>query len=198
MHVVLTVLYIGFLGTAGWAGSGLRGPHRPIATWVVFAAVAVFSFLQLLAAPALFTALRRDRTAIADGQFWRLLTSAVVQDGGWAGTIFNLIALAALGLLAERLWGTRRWLALALCVQILGGLWGLVVQPIGAGTSLIDFGLGGALATTAAVVHRSPLAVVSLAAGSALLLLGDIHGGAVLAGALFALLTALPRRSQAK
>ncbi|MFI5910652.1 rhomboid family intramembrane serine protease [Dactylosporangium sp. NPDC051541] len=202
MNALLTGLYLVLLITAGRAGSGLRGPrrHPPIATCALFAAVATFSFLQLLAAPALFTALRRDRAAIADGQVWRLLTSTVVQDGGWPGTIFNLIALAVLGILAERLWGTRHWLALALVVQVLGSLWGLVVQPVGAGTSLVDFGLAGALATTAALATRHPLGFVALAAGLALLLLGDIHGGAALSGALFAVAAhrIQVRRSQAQ
>ncbi|MEV6931408.1 rhomboid family intramembrane serine protease [Dactylosporangium sp. NPDC051485] len=197
MDIVRSVLYIVLLVTAGVAGASLRGTWEPgaarrppVATMATFAVVAVFSLLQLTVAPGLFEALRRDRAAIADGQVWRLVTSVVVQDGGWPGTISNLVALAVLGTLAERLWGTGRWLGIALAVQVLGGLWGLVAQPVGAGTSLVDFGLGASLAAAAVLLGTEPRsrgpAAVSLACAVALLVLGDIHGGAAVAGAAVA------------
>ncbi len=62
---------------------------------------AVVSVLGLIV-PAVEVALRRDRTAIDHGQVWRLVTALVVQDGGVAGTVFNLAGLAAVGVLAER------------------------------------------------------------------------------------------------
>ncbi|MGI5239845.1 rhomboid family intramembrane serine protease [Dactylosporangium sp. CA-139066] len=189
MAALLSVLYIALLVTAGVAGANLRDleRRRPIVTASAFVVVAVFSLLQLTVAPALFEALRRDRSAIAHGELWRLVTSFVVQDSGWTGTIFNLLTLAVIGTLAERLWGPARWLALALVVQVLGDLWGLVVQPLGAGTSLVDFGLAASLAAAALVLDaerraRVP-AVAALAVAVVLLVLGDIHGGAAVIGA---------------
>jgi rhomboid protease GluP len=189
VYAALSVLYIVLLVTAAMAGGTLRTPRRlPVVTGVAFVVVAVCSLLQLTVAPGLFGALRRDRAAIAGGEVWRLVTSFVVQDSGWTGTIFNLAALAVLGTLAERCWGPARWIALAVAVQVLGDLWGLVVQPIGAGTSLVDFGLAASLAAAALLRHPDPrsrpLAAVSLGAGLLLLVLGDIHGGAALFGAL--------------
>ena len=64
-------------------------PSRPVLTAVTVLVVAVPSLVQLTVAPDLLAALERDRGAIADGQVWRLLTSLVVQDGGWAGTVFQ-------------------------------------------------------------------------------------------------------------
>ncbi|MER7282773.1 rhomboid family intramembrane serine protease [Dactylosporangium sp. NPDC000244] len=194
-----TVLYLVLLMTAGAAGAGLAAGRRlPPATAVLFGLVAVVSGLQLTVAPGLFEALRRDRSAIAHGEVWRLVTSCFVQDGGWPGTIFNLLALAVLGTMAERLWGTARWLLLALVVQVLGGLWGLVVQPVGGGTSLVDFGLAASLAVGALTLgsgHRPRVAAaVTLLAALALLVLGDIHGGAATAGAAGGALLALERR----
>ncbi|WP_344617578.1 rhomboid family intramembrane serine protease [Dactylosporangium salmoneum] len=208
MDILLTVLYIVLLVTAGIAGASLRGVREPgvarrppVATMATFAVVAVCSLLQLTVAPGLFEALRRDRAAIAGGEVWRLVTSVVVQDGGWSGTIFNLVALAVLGTFAERLWGTGRWLGVALVVQVLGGLWGLVVQPVGAGTSLVDFGLGASLAAGAVVLGAGPRsrgpAAVSLAAALALLVLGDIHGGAALVGAAAGAALAIRQRRRA-
>ncbi|MEV0567648.1 rhomboid family intramembrane serine protease [Dactylosporangium sp. NPDC050588] len=187
----MAVLYVALLVTAGWAGAGLphpAGPAKvPMATPAAAAVVAVVSGLQLTVAPGLFEALRRDRAAITDGQVWRLVSSFVVQDSGWTGTVFNLVALAVLGTLAERRWGTARWLVLAGTVQVLGGLWGLVVLPVGAGSSLVDFGLAASLAAAALVLGTSlqvrVLGTVSLVAALVLLVLGDVHGGAATLGA---------------
>jgi rhomboid protease GluP len=191
VEVLRSVLYVVLLTTAGVAGAGLlpvrpgRAHRLPVATVAAFALTAVPSLLQLTVAPQLLAALRRDRVAIGDGQLWRLVTSFVVQDSGWPGLVFNLAALAVVGALAEWRWGPARWVCLALAVQVLGNLWGLVVQPVGAGTSLVNYGLAAALAAAALTLGARRLAaVVSLAAALALLTLGDIHGGAALLGAL--------------
>jgi hypothetical protein len=42
-----------------------------------------------------------------------LLTSLVVQDGGLVGAIFSLVALAAIGVAAEQVWGAKRWTVIA-------------------------------------------------------------------------------------
>ncbi|WP_426514026.1 rhomboid family intramembrane serine protease [Dactylosporangium sp. McL0621] len=183
----MAVLYVALLVTAGLAGAPVSRKF-PIATAVAFGLVAVFSLLQLTVAPALYEALRRDRAAIAGGELWRLVTSFVVQDSGWPGTIFNLVTLAVIGTLAERRWGTVRWIGLALVVQVLGDLWGLVVYPVGAGTSLVNFGLAASLAAAALLGEpdrrRRLAAAVSLVVALVLLVLGDIHGGAAVLGAL--------------
>ncbi|MEV4510200.1 rhomboid family intramembrane serine protease [Dactylosporangium sp. NPDC049525] len=205
MTALLSVLYVVLLVTAATAGGGLHpaGPaaparRPPVATMVAFALTAVPSLLQLTLAPALFEALRRDRAAIADGQLWRLVTSFAVQDSGWPGLIFNLIALAVLGTLAERCWGPARWVAIALAAQLLGSLWGLVVQPVGAGTSLVNFGLAGALAAAALLRETAPRtrvpATAALIATLTLLALADIHGGAALTGALAGAALTIPHR----
>jgi hypothetical protein len=91
-----------------------------------------------------------------------------------------------------------RWLGLALVVQVLGDLWGLVVQPIGAGTSLVNFGLAASLAVAALLLEadrrrRAP-AVASLVVALVLLVLGDIHGGAAAIGAAIGAALAMYRR----
>ncbi|WP_433046914.1 rhomboid family intramembrane serine protease [Dactylosporangium sp. CS-033363] len=184
---MIVVLYLVLLVAAGVAGPRVRAVRRvPVATIALFAVIAVFTLLQLTVAPGLFETLRRDRSLVAGGEVWRLVTSALVQDSGWSGAVFNLVALAVLGTFAERLWGTARWIALVAVVQVLGGLWALYAQPVGAGTSLFDFGLGAALAAAALVLGRPwqrVVAVVSLLAGLALLVISDVHGGPALVGA---------------
>lgn len=226
MNALLPVLYITLLVTAGWAGAGLlqdrataragtgatdgagAGARRvPVVTAVVFVLVVVPSLLQLTVAPGLYETLRRDRTAIAGGEVWRLVTSLVVQDGGWPGALFNLAALAVVGTLAERLWGPARWLVVAVTAQLLGGLWGLYAQPVGGGNSVVNFGLAASLAAAALLLDAGPrarvpaavslLAAVALLAAVVLLAVRDIHGGAALAGAAAGAALALARRRSA-
>ena len=196
MEAGLSLLYVLLLVTAGMAGTNLLravapGPRRvPVVTSVAFALTAVPSLVQLTVAPALFGQLGRDRAAIVDGQVWRLATSFAVQDSGWAGLVFNLVALAFLGTVAERVWGRARWVVVAVAAQAAGSLWGLLVQPVGGGTSLVNFGLAGSLTAVAVLSgagRRTWLpGAVSLAAAVVLLGLADIHGGAALTGALTA------------
>ena len=160
-------------------------------TAVAVLVVAVPSLVQLMVAPDLLAALERDRGAIADGQVWRLLTSLVVQDGGWAGTAFNLVSLAVVGAVAEREWLRRRWLVVALSAGVGAQAWGLLVQPVGGGSSVVVFGLAASLAMRSLLRPRSAgrrWAVVSLVGSGVLLLVGDLHGGAAAIGAVVGLL----------
>ena len=65
-------------------------------------------------------------------------------------------------------------------------LWGLLVQPVGAGNSVVNFGLAGSLAVVAlrgGTPAARVLGGVSLLGALVLLAVGDIHGGAVTIGA---------------
>jgi len=120
----------------------------PLLTLCVTGVTAVVSGIGLAVDPVLF-ALRRDAGAVSDGQLWRLLTALLVQDGGIAGTVFNLLGLLAVGTAAERRLGRRDW-ALA---YLVGGVTGELVgwagwQPVGAGNSVGVCGLAGAVALT--------------------------------------------------
>lgn len=66
----------------------------PASGWVAWLCVAVPSLAQILF-PGVYRALHRDAEAVTSGhQWWRLLTSVVVQDGGVIGTVSNLVLLA--------------------------------------------------------------------------------------------------------
>lgn len=91
--------------------SGAAAYRPPVALLVVFAVAAGVSILQF-PFPATLSALRRDRDRLLDGQVWRLVTPLFVQDGGAAGTIFDLALLVVLGVLGTMLLGWRRWLLL--------------------------------------------------------------------------------------
>lgn len=147
-------------------------------------------------APWLLADLERNRDLLARGQVWRLVTSLVVQDGGAVGAVFNLVFLAVVGFAAEDVWD-RSWVVIALAAGIGGQLWGLLVQPAGAGNSVVNFGLAASLAAMSVLQGpRVPrvLGLVSLVGAVTLLVLDDIHGGASLIGAVLGLLFGRSRR----
>ena len=183
------------LATALGAGLGLlatRGPRGgrrrvPVATIVALVVVGVPTLLQFTAVPSLLDALERDRERIFDGELWRLVTPIVVQDSGATGTITNLLSLALIGVIAEWIWGPARWVLIGLGSALLAELWGLLVDPVGAGNSVVVYGLAASVAVAAVVRGRGPariLAVVSLACALVLLGVGDLHGGAAVVGAV--------------
>lgn len=170
----------------------------PWATTIAMIIVGIPSLIQFTMAPSLVEDLERNSTLIARGQVWRLFTSLVVQDGGLAGAIFNLAALAMIGFAAEQAWGRLRWAAIALAGALGGELWGMIVQPVGAGNSIAVFSLAASLAVLAVLrgagVQRI-LGIVSLTGSALLLITGDIHGGAATIGAVLGAVLALAERS---
>jgi membrane associated rhomboid family serine protease len=159
----------------------------PLATLLLFVMVAVPTALQFFF-PVILSALERDYARFFSGEWWRVITPLFVQDGGVAGSIFNLISLLLVGGVAERLWGSRRMIA----IFFVGGLISEVVafawQPIGAGNSVGNFSLAASvavicLAPQAARITRV-IALLALSSDTVLVVLRDIHGTAALAGAI--------------
>ncbi|WP_346101712.1 rhomboid family intramembrane serine protease [Nonomuraea maheshkhaliensis] len=117
---------------------------KPFLTVAVFVVTAVPSLLQFVI-PGLEPALMRDPAAIAGGEWWRLGTALVVQDGGVLGTLFNLGFLAVLGYVAERALGPARWAVLYLSGAVVGEAAGFLLDQPGAGNSVALCGLAGGL-----------------------------------------------------
>ncbi len=169
----------------------------PVATIIALILVGVPTLLQFTVAPDFLGAMQRDGDRILDGEVWRLATSLVVQDGGVAGAVFNLVALAVIGSIAEWIWGAARWVLIAVASGVIAQLWGFVVQPVGAGNSVVVYGLAASMAVAALAWGRGPariLAVVSLAGAAVLLVVGDLHGGAAAIGAAVAAVLVLVDR----
>ncbi|MEZ0074360.1 rhomboid family intramembrane serine protease [Planotetraspora sp. GP83] len=129
----------------------------PRVTVIVFLITAVPSLLQLFS-PSLLTTFERDPSLVGSGEWWRLATSLVVQDGGLIGTAFNLVSLAGLGLLAERALGPARWLALYLAGAVAGQVAGMLSGAPGAGNSIAVCGLAGGLLAAFALARADRLA----------------------------------------
>lgn len=188
--------YVAVLGAA--AAAWQFGPPRtqgsrfkPAATISALLVIGIPSLLQLTLAPGLLNALERQGSDAAVSQPWRIVTALLVQDGGWPALITNLAALAWIGSMAESAWGTRRWLVIALGAGIGAQLWGFLVQPVGAGNSVVVFGLASSLLVRAwtGKGHTAKVAsAAGLAAAAVFLMGGDLHGGAAAIGAVIAVL----------
>lgn len=168
-----------FLRTTRWVGS------------VLWLAVALPSLLQF-PNPGLYEAWHRSASAVLeDHQWWRVATALVVQDGGIAGTISNLILLAVALLACLPLWGARATILAFLLTGV-----GLNVAAVLAGA---DDGAGNSGATLPLLASLPLLtlavlperrgravagAVVMCAVAIVLIAVDDGHGIAVLLGLL--------------
>jgi membrane associated rhomboid family serine protease len=181
-----------YLGAAPGSSAEPRLIPRRVRATLTFALVIGLSMTLQFFFPRLLLALERNARLIASGEWWRLVTALFVQDGGLAGSIFNLVSLLLIGSVAEQIWGTRRWLIVVVVGGILSEVVALAWRPIGAGNSVANFSLGGAVSILC-VIRRTTrqgavAAAIALGTSIALLLLRDIHGAAALFGAMMGLI----------
>jgi hypothetical protein len=195
--LVLAVSIVAGLRLAGRGFVEIARRPNPIALllWLIVAvpSIAQFPF------PGLLLALRRDPELIRDGQVWRLVTSAVVQDGGPYGTLFNLIVLAAVAMVAVRVWGGLLTFLVFLLSQLAFGLIAtFALASVGAGNSAATFGLATSLAGLALFrrLRGAIVMVVVIIAGALVLLwLSDAHAYALLAGLMLGAGLSFARRT---
>lgn len=158
-------------------GKPLAFPWTTVTIAAVTTAVSVAGNLNA----GLLDALDRNGDLLLDGQWWRIASPLLVQDGGWLGTIVNLVALLIAGTLAEALYSG--WVLIV--VYLLSGL----VSEVAAYTLLPGQGYAGnsvaiagvtalgliTLAVRANGIVRT-ISIAGLVAGAALLVTGDLHG----------------------
>ena len=194
--ILLMLAMSGGLLSGVFAASGRedggRGPKVTPAVALVFAVTATLSVLQFRF-PEILSLMRRDGTALTQGEWWRLVTPLVVQDGGWAGTFFNLGTLLALGAMASETLGCRRWLLLYFGAGIGGEIVAYAWIHLGfAGNSIANMGVVAGLALLALRTPRwlaNVPGAVAFACGLSLLAAGDLHGAAFAIGAVIAAIT---------
>lgn len=123
-----------------------RRAGLPIAT-VVVALITALGAAAQLHDPEILDRFRRNYPALHDGEWWRWFTPLLVQSAGWGQILFNIGSLLVVGVIAERRFGTVRWLVLYVGIGLAGEAFGQRLDPTGAGNSLAVCGLAGALAT---------------------------------------------------
>lgn len=152
----------------------------PVLTLACTLVIAAFSLVQLVAVPDLLPLLMRDGARVFPAEPWRLITSVLVQDGGWAGAVFNLAGFLVIGAVAERLLGRVQWAVVTGVGLAVTQAVALSWQPIGAGNSILTFGLAGAVCARCLMQRPAAQSTLSAAVATAcfvvLLFMRDIHG----------------------
>jgi len=127
-------------------------------------------FVLTLVQPNLQGDLALYGIAVNDGQYYRLLTVALVH-GGWVHLICNMLALFSIGTPIENFYGKKKYVFILLTSLITGSLASYLFNPLNTyavGASGMIFGLFGALAVTgkrmgANLKEASTLIAVNLA-----------------------------------
>lgn len=158
----------------------------PTATASLLAITGLVTGLQFVF-PEILAALRRNPEALRAGEWWRMITPLFVHASAWPGIVFNFTAIAFVGTIVERIYGSRLWLIFYFAGGLTGEIAGYAWKPHGAGASVGGAGLLGALALWL-LFQRTP---IQKRIGGAILLLGavtltafrDLHGPPILVGA---------------
>lgn len=150
--------------------------------------------------PRIATTLERNPgLTLHHGQWWRVFTALLAQDGGLAGAIFNLVVVAGVTVAGEWIWGRWRTIVLFLVPSIVLNLLAILYwNASGGGSSFASDGLlmsmcGLALLTLRDAVARICAAATILIGIALIVFLDDAHGVALLLGAGLGILFALPR-----
>ncbi len=124
------------------------GPALPLA-WLIMGATVVVSFMAMSqGGEFLFDALVLDKRAIAEGQYWRLLSVVLLHDPtSFLHLLFNMYALFIVGPVVEQLYGARLFLLFYVLCGIAGSVGSFVFGEgqLGVGASGAIFGLFGIL-----------------------------------------------------
>lgn len=118
--------------------------------------------------------------AVLDGQWWRLLTGTFLH-GGFSHLFFNMLVLYYSGRLAERMYGSSRFLLLYLVAGLTGSiatlLWYPVVNSVGASGAILGV-FGGLLAFMGNTNNGVPARVMGEQVIAAMALVGfNLFGG---------------------
>ena len=178
-------------------GNKVLGKRRlPYLSICMVLIIAVPSILGLIY-PSVLRMLERDYSRFLSGEWWRLITSLFVQDGGAAGTVFNLVSLLFVGGVAEQYWSCKRWLLIFFGGGIISQVIAFAWQPVGAGNSVANFSLAGSIAIVCLLAHPPRTVrvsvLLSLAVDGWLLYIRNIHGAAALVGIIIAIVLMLSK-----
>jgi hypothetical protein len=160
----------------------------PVLAIVMVVVIGVPSIAQYLGLPAIGDALRREPSlTLHHGEWWRVLTSLLAQDGGLFAAIFGLVVVAVAITFSTWIQGT--WLTLAIFVfcSIVLNLLAIGWGAVGGGTSFASDGTMLSVLTLGLVMARNRIvmaaATIAIAGGVVLVVLADAHGIAILLGA---------------
>jgi membrane associated rhomboid family serine protease len=136
----------------------LMRARQPYVTYALIAInVAIYALLNVNGGPQNVTTLRDfgalSATLVEQGQWWRVFTSMFLH-ASVTHILFNMVSLFAIGTLAERLYGSVKFLAIYLGAGLIGSMASILYaiasghpDELGVGASGAIFGVAGALLT---------------------------------------------------
>jgi len=138
-----------------------RGDFVPLVTWAIIAVTAAIGVWAIVApgsAQPLVDLLQLDKEAVRNGEYWRLLTVALVHDQRLPiHLLFNMYALYIVGPLVEALYGRFLFVSSYLLAAAGGSVASYLVFPgTSVGASGAIFGLFGLL-FVANYIHKPAL-----------------------------------------
>jgi membrane associated rhomboid family serine protease len=173
----------------------------PIVALVATVVIGIPSLLQF-AIPAIGDALARRPALELSGQWWRVATALLAQDGGLVGAIFNLLVVAVVVFFGERAWGRGRAIVLFLVPSLVLNLVAVVWNASGGGSSFASDGLLLSMCALGVFTLRRPLvyvcAGVALTSGIVLIVANDAHGVAMVLGFALGLAFGYARRAKSQ
>jgi membrane associated rhomboid family serine protease len=168
----------------------------PIVALIATVIVGVPSLLQYVF-PVIGDVLSRRPALERSGQWWRVLTALLAQDGGPAAAIFNLVVVAVVVALGERAWGRWKCIVLFLGPSLALNLLALAWDARGGGSSFASDGLLLSLCALGVLTVRRRVvdlcAATALLCGIALVIASDAHWLAMVLGAVLGVCFAYPR-----
>ena len=198
--VVALVVLGAFLSSAPRMVRGRGRPLRfPWLTLVLVVVIGVPSIAQYFGAPAIGDALRREPAlTLHHGEWWRVLTSLMAQDGGKVAAIFGLAVVAVAITFSTWIQGTWLTLAVFLFCSIVLNLLAIGWGAVGGGTSFASDGTMLSVLVLGLVMARDRVvmiaAIIAIVGGILLVALWDAHGVAILLGAAIGAVHGLLRR----
>jgi len=139
-------------------GRARAGAFAPVATWAILAITVAVSLWTLLnpSAEPILDLLALDKEAVSRGEYWRLLTVALVH-GSLLHLLFNMYALYIVGPIVEVLYGRVLFVAFYLLAAAAGSLASYLFFPqTSVGASGAIFGMFGLLFVSV-YVHKPML-----------------------------------------
>ena len=197
--VALLVLAVFLRSALGMVRQSARRRGFPWLTPVLVVVIGVPSIGQYAGWPAAGDALRREpQLTLHHGEWWRVLTSLLAQDGGIWAAVYSLAVVAVVITLST--WIQGPWLTLAIFVfcSIVLNLLALGWNAVGGGTSFASDGTMLSVLVMGLVLAKDRVVMISaaiaIAGGILLVVLWDAHGVAILLGAAIGALHGLLRR----
>ncbi|HEY4226023.1 MAG TPA: hypothetical protein VGM70_09435 [Pseudolysinimonas sp.] len=186
--VSLLVLAVFIRSALGMLRQAARPRTVPWLTIVLVVVIGIPSIGQYLGWPAAGDALRREpQLTLHDGQWWRVVTAILAQDGGLLAAIFSLVVVVIAVTFSSWIQGPWLTLAIFLFCSIVLNLLALGWNAVGGGTSFASDGVMLSVLAWGLVRLRDRVVVISaiiaIVGGMLLVVLDDAHGVAILLGA---------------